>query len=886
MFRSVLSCVLLLGALCSPLRSQDFRGEAFSGEPYGVCRVEYRGPLSSGSGSRARLEELRRASVTEAKGRVLYPACRDTRMESSSPEAKPVLWFLFHGAGELELTLNVLRVSGAIRIQPKMDELRRTELLKEWWIAYEKQPRDYDPTVEMGLAALVGRRLGLSHEDMPSLKARKTGDFEDVFGLLLGTESIRLAMQTSTLLNSGGKPEPADQPLPEAVAPPVLPVPAFQEVSLEPIALRVPRECFYLRCGRFDDFLWMRRLVDRWGAEFRNVFSARSADYGMSARLEHQLALHETELSRRFGGAVVKDIALLGTDTFFREGSAVGLLFQARNNSVLRDHFEKLRREVRDGDPSVLETQVQIAGRSVSLLSRPGNAVRSFYVQDGDYHLVTNSAWIAEAFLTTATQPDRSLGALKEFRYARSRVPVSEEGAFLYLSDPFFRHLMGPAYRVEMTRRSRSTAELQLLLLARLATRAEGMPQEDLESLRRSGFLPEGFGCRADGSALKLEGSRAWDTLRGDRGSFLPVPDVTVGGLTASEVEAYGDFAEAYRRVWTNMDPVFGTLRRVPSGQGLEKVALQLHISPYAKSRYSDLERILGIPLDDRLVRVKGDLLTVEVSAKIQDLILGHRENGSEAIKAGRQQRYFAGLRDVELPARLTGGEVVRERDWFDALVSRLRGYIGQNRTDLGNLAHALELEDEKKDARGYTRLNENFRRRKGTAAEDQSWARVFKDFFVAGTGRKLLEQVTPQLRFEAAEMPAQLRLSLGNLGASRLGASARIELYARDRQSSAGGALLLQSVQRNLRVEDPLAVLNELQGLKLQCPLGGTYVPDKGCPQRWISTAWTEDSLAAVHQVPAAYRNPLLDWIRALRLDFNIDAQALQTRIELETKN
>jgi hypothetical protein len=40
------------------------------------------------------------------------------------------------------------------------------------------------------------------------------------------------------------------------------------------------------------------------------------------------------------------------------------------------------------------------------------------------------------------------------------------------------------------------------------------------------------------------------------------------------------------------------------------------------------------------------------------------------------------------------------------------------------------------------------------------------------------------------------------------------------------------------------------------------------------------------VKSVPAGYRFPFLDWLRALELEFSIDPQALQTRVTLEVES
>ena len=75
----------------------------------------------------------------------------------------------------------------------------------------------------------------------------------------------------------------------------------------------------------------------------------------------------------------------------------------------------------------------------------------------GPFHLVTNCERLVNRFFE-AGKGDHSLANLEEFRYARGQFPSEQQDTFLYLSDPFFRNLATPAYRIESLRRMRSAA--------------------------------------------------------------------------------------------------------------------------------------------------------------------------------------------------------------------------------------------------------------------------------------------------------------------------------------------------------------------------------------------------------------------------------------------
>ena len=127
--------------------------------------------------------------------------------------------------------------------------------------------------------------------------------------------------------------EPLDQPLPDqppldATAELLVPADACSP-AVEPIARRVPEECFYLRTGSFENFLWLRHRTEEWGGELRrNLLSEQAVDYGLNQRLQKQLGLQETTLGDVVGPTVISDVAMVGDDTFMREGAALGILFE------------------------------------------------------------------------------------------------------------------------------------------------------------------------------------------------------------------------------------------------------------------------------------------------------------------------------------------------------------------------------------------------------------------------------------------------------------------------------------------------------------------------------------------------------------------------------
>ena len=865
----LVSCLFGWGVARSDAK-ENIDAQAVHRKPFGVGRMR----VDFASGQSPKLVQDHQLWFTDAEGRTHYPAFQVEKpffyapQEDRTVDSVTVL-FLFRGDQPLDLTLDV-DLSHTTRVVPGDDAGLHTRLLNEWWRTYTRsatarsQVESYLPDIENYLVATLGRRLELQ---VPVRKRVWSGreDIDSIFGTLLGAESIRLAMQQDTLLQPGGTVEKPDKPLPVAAAPPPVTLPALpEEIDIEPIALHVPAECFYVRCGSFSNFQWLRNTLDDWGGDLRILVADRGVDYQIRPRLERQLALRETALARLLGSTVIADLAFIGTDTFFREGAAVGVLFQARSNRLLAAQISAQRSAALEADPAATEQTVDVAGRQVSLLSTPDHAVRSFYAVDGDFHLVTTSQTLVRRFFEAGAGQD-VLGSLPEFRHARNVMPLSKGyAAFVYLSDPFFRMFISPQYRIEMTRRMRAQADLGLVELARLAAAAEQQPAETVEQLIAGGFLPAGFGQRSDGSRPILQAGHLSDSLRGGRTSFLPVPDIELTNCTTSEAIAYDQFRMMYQRQWQRMDPVIVGIQREPlpgPAEPRERIVLDVQITPYARQHYAFLAAMLRAPDTVQMLPVPGNVLEF-------DLVY---QSFSKRFTDTRHLA-FGGLRDAAPDFSIRGAELIVTPPLGTL---RLPFYLGDViPTGLMDLVAPVR----EPDAEGYARNPDN---------SIFIWQRQLETMRIAAKDKRVLEEISPHLKVAAAERPAQLRLSVGDLQHTRWARLLEAAAYCRARVTSAGNAQFLNELMRQLRVkpDDCTAAAEAVLAAKLACPLGGEFKPHLygPGPVHWKSSAWVTRSLANEDSLPASYHSPLLEWFHGLKLEFSIGASTLATRIELE---
>ncbi len=849
--------------------------EAFVGEPFGVGRIT----MNVARGEPFAPNDDDRFMLVEQNDRVLYPSFEAAPvrrvlrqiLEIQSP-LSATAYFLFRGDAPLQLTFYTPQPR-TVTVRPVRDAAGRRRVLEAWWREYSRQPGllapnsdDYPPVVENYLTATLARRLNLA---MPprrtGLFGSDNGDLEQAVGLILGTESIRATMQLETLLDAGPRAAAATLPLPPAIAPPTAPAPEVPEgVAIEPIALHVPEECFYVRFGTFVNYLWLSNFQKQWGGDLQNMIALRGINYDLNNKLQRQLSLRETALSKILGPTVIADVALVGSDMFVREGASIGVMFQARNNFLLGSNLRQLRKETLDGVDGATETTVSIGGRDVSYLSTPSGSVRSYYVVDGDYHFVSTSRTLVQRFLE-AGAGQGTLGADVRFRHARSVLPLDRnDTVFAYLSDKFFANMIGPAYRVEMTRRMQAAVDIEQIKLARLAAEAEGLVAHSVEELIGADLLPANFASRADGSRPVDEGLQIVDSLRGGLGSFVPIADVAVERVAPAEQQAYEGFARYYRAQVRQMGPIMVGVQRQELGDGLERMTLEMHGAPIVRTPYGELADLAGPATTRQIQPVPGDLVSLQAVVQI-DSLLGGR---------GPVYHIFGGLRNE--PIRFSVAEnqvspVGTLRDW-------VRGYVGAWPRP-GLLEILTGGQPTRVDRDGYAPL-----------PGDLGWQRRGDDFLVLSFRRDVLPEVVPYLGVVNEGRPAQVRLHIEELGGSSVAKFANAMAFQRAREASQSGSRLMNALANQLHVapEDCRQVAEDLLGGALVCSLGGEYqLVDLPSGQRlWTSTALARDNRYRLSEVPGDYTFPLLTWFRGLDAELALEGGTLSAYATLDMQN
>ena len=803
------------------------------------------------------LERLRThlMSVDDRDGRVLYPAIRYTKPLGLLMEVLGVdsvadapnqlhVHFLFTGNEPFDLELS-LPQARTVRIVPTRRRFAYQRLLRAWWVRYKAATRqrlqgaDYSPVVETYLTSMLSRRMRLAPP--PRSEIRNDGRAKS---LLLRTEPLRLAMLAEAVEGRVDRRQPMALPLP---APILWPEDQFDSISevteIEPIAMMVPEECFYIRFATFENYIWLRKLLEEYGGDLSRMVMLRGTDSQLNQRVENQLGLRESSLSRILGPQVISDVALLGRDTYLEEGAAIGILFEAKNSLLANELTQQRKRRLQELQESgAQESTFRVKDVDVSFARTPDNRMRSFYVSAGKYHLVTNCRQIVDRFVECA-QGVRSLGASNEYRHARTLIPQGEENTlFVYLSRRFFEGLLSPQYQIELPRRLRAVTDLQAWELATLAARAEGLTKPvGTERLIEYGFLAADGNARSDGSMNVAQGDRMLDSIRGARGTFLPIPDVKIANVTATEAESFEKTTWYHQTLWKQMDPVLIGIRRTALNDATERVAIQARMLPLNKDKYGLYTEIFGPPSDKRIKPPEDDIVSIQA----------YVDGGALAVPP---HHFYFGLRDqapnLKYSQRkfLKSLQVMRTAPAYAAAWPRpgVLDRLGLSGADQGDGFRSMML--------GLVRMD------------------ATNDFSLLSFDKQILADVAPKLSVERVETPSQVHVRVGDIKESKFGKWAGDLDFQRAWDTSMGNVHLMHLLKQQLRVPLPEAesTAERILNAKLICPLGGKYQtqqePDGST--RWASTA----GLDGVEACRADYVSPLMAWLRGLEFQVTIE--------------
>lgn len=510
--------------------AQIVSSEAVIGQPYNIGHVVYR--LTPEDAVRW---QARAIFVSDLENRVLYPSIMPTFLQrlGSQFTDKPTdpprdidIWFVFIGRQPINLTIHAAQ-DHRLTIEPaNVGRVRQNSMTQTWWRQFELMLKeqiaasDYPPLIQAYLETMIQQRMGLAESGLlPAPREAKINPLTETWSLLTSAESLQVDNLKAMMRDRSLQLEPASQPLPPNIA---WQAHQFTQIDpavvIEPIAMCVPQECFYLRFGTWGNQVWLKQLLDEHGGDLGRMVRLRGYQSLVGDLFRDQLAMESSQLDDLLGGTLIQDVAVIGLDTFFSEGAAAGLVLHSRNGLLLSSLTGKRKDyAAKHAALGVTLNDLPLGDTMATILQSPDGRVRSILVSAGEFHLVTTSYTLAQRFLQAAAG-QASLGQSLEFRQARTQMPLTRDDTiFAYLSTAFLENMLSPQYQIELRRRHRSITEIQMLQMATWSAAAHQTPVPGgftdwelvpldlrIQSLKESGFLPNNFNRRTDASQVGL----------------------------------------------------------------------------------------------------------------------------------------------------------------------------------------------------------------------------------------------------------------------------------------------------------------------------------------------------------------------------------------------
>ena len=200
--------------------------------------------------------------------------------------------------------------------------------------------------------------------------------------------------------------------------------------------------------------------LDEQGTRILQLADPRSEDARTSQRYQRQLCLSTSALSRLLGPAVVKSVAITGSDPYFVSGTDVAVLFETAHPAALKALLAAGSRPAPPRSPRPSRRGQRSRGSPMPASARTDRQVSSYLARIGDVIVVTNSPAQLGQLVKAHAGKLPTIASLPEYRFFRTRYPrgAGDESAFLFLSDATIRRWCSPRWRIGSSRRVRDAA--------------------------------------------------------------------------------------------------------------------------------------------------------------------------------------------------------------------------------------------------------------------------------------------------------------------------------------------------------------------------------------------------------------------------------------------
>ena len=383
--------------------------------------------------------------------------------------------------------------------------------------------------------------------------------------------------------------------------------------QVSPLAMCVPEDQYYIAFRSLTKLLEGVDVGDLWGAHLLKQAAKSAKTQQTSRRLKTQLAMKTDPLTRPFYDMVVSEVAVTGSDLYFREGSDITMLFAIKQPEVFKFRMDGFLEAAAKSRDDAVRSTGKVRGVEYVQVATPDRAICVFSAYPrANLHVRSNSKVALERVLqaVAGTGGVRRLGDATEFKYIRTLMVRGDqrEDGFAYLSDPFIHRVVGAELKLTERRRMLCYNHLRMIGHAAMLFRTQyGRTPESLDQLAEGDCAPglfasessagrgsghQAFYCPCGGKySLSADGTTGVCSHHGHAHQLVPCCEIPLRRTTEQEAKDYKQFVENYSRYWRRFfDPIAIRVQFAPKKYRVETIILPL----IDNTVYSGLAMALG----------------------------------------------------------------------------------------------------------------------------------------------------------------------------------------------------------------------------------------------------------------------------------------------------
>lgn len=343
-----------------------------------------------------------------------------------------------------------------------------------------------------------------------------------------------------------------------------------EEVETDLLANFIPLDQHAVFFRSFSSMLDIFDHADLEGTPLLRAADPRSEDARTRERYQRQLCLPLGRLERLFGAELIGQVAITGSDTYFRTGTDVAILFATSDPDALKTLLAARMALAKQANAKCESITGQVLGVDYQGVRTPDRSICSYMVNHLGIVVVANSTVQLERVLSVMLGHTPSLGSLPEYRFFRKRYPLDDpaESALVMISDAAIRRWCGPQWRIAASRRVRAAAimsEIQATEMGRIVSQ-----NTEVRKVPAGWWVPgaEEFTVNHQGVASGIYGTLEFQT---------PISELDISRVTEEEKNFYVGWRNGYQSNWSNyFDPIAVSLQASDKRLALDMTVMPL----------------------------------------------------------------------------------------------------------------------------------------------------------------------------------------------------------------------------------------------------------------------------------------------------------------------